>query len=73
VKAFDLQKALEGEAVTTRSGNKVTQVHLFNLPTPHNKEQCLYAVIDGVSVSNFYTNGVYLPCKKDSDYDLFMS
>jgi len=69
MKKFNLERALAGEPVVTRTGKKVTELHLFK-----NEDliQPLYGIIEGdEDVLNWTTYGIYNPTK-ESSWDLFM-
>jgi len=69
MKPFDLQKALAGEPVVTRGGDKVTEIHNFS--TRHG-EMTVFAIIEGGFLT-FNKNGKHYSGISDSDFDLFMA
>jgi hypothetical protein len=69
MKPFDLQKALAGEPVVTRDGDKVTEIHNFS--TRHG-EFTVFAIIEGGFLT-FNKNGKHHAEFIDDDFDLFMA
>jgi tellurite resistance-related uncharacterized protein len=70
MKPFNLQKALAGEPVVTRDGNKVTEIHNFS--TRHG-EMTVFAIIEGCFLT-FNNNGKHYSSEfVDSNFDLFMA
>ena len=67
MKPFDLEKALAGARVVTRSGKEVTQLRKFETES----EYCLVAVVDG-RIKSFTIQGVF-NCGANAEYDLFMA
>jgi len=70
MKEFNLERALAGEPVVTRTGKKVTELHLFKNEA---LIQPLYGIIEGDDdVLQWTTFGIYSPTKETS-WDLFMA
>lgn len=70
LKPFDLERALAGDPVVTRSGRSVTQLHLFNIETHYP----LHAVVDGVCiVLSFTKGGRHEKMADEHVHDLFMA
>ena len=69
MKPFDLQKALDGEAVTTRDGYLITDIHYF--PQVRTKFKVVAHIENCSSVDTFTENGLYSE-SGDSGMDLFM-
>jgi hypothetical protein len=69
MKPFNLNKALLGEPVVTRDGDKVTEIHNFS--TRHG-EMTVFAIIEGGFLT-FNKNGKHYSEISDSDFDLFMA
>ena len=70
MKQFDLDAALVGDAVQTRSGKPVTQLKLFTGLT--GVEACLYGVMDD-GIYGWQANGRCYSGMLDSELDLFMA
>ena len=68
MKPFNLEDALAGKPVVTRSGVPLTEIHKFN---SSNDSQTLFAVVDGF-VFRYYDNGKYNLIDGESNLDLFM-
>jgi hypothetical protein len=69
MKPFDLQKALAGEPVVTRSGQPVTQLTKFSFIKV---EYSVYGVIDG-KIHRWVRSGQYDLDVENNDLDLFMA
>jgi hypothetical protein len=69
MKPFNLEKALAGEPVVTRGGDKVTEIHNFS--TRHG-EMTVFAIIEGGFLT-FNKNGEHYSEFVSSDFDLFMA
>jgi len=69
MKPFNLNKALLGEPVVTRGGDKVTEIHNFS--TRHG-EMTVFAIIEGGFLT-FNKNGKHYSGISDSDFDLLMA
>ena len=69
MKKFNLQEALEGKRVVTRTGEEVSQLHLFH--DLRASEQPLYGVIDG-NIEYWNGTGTYIAFETPSARDLFM-
>jgi hypothetical protein len=73
VRPFDLEKALAGEPVVTRSGKKVTQLTHFKYRDLSQAPYPLYGVIESLTL-NYWTfegKAAYRSC--ESNDDLFMA
>ncbi len=69
LRKFDLEKALAGEAVVTREGKKVLELHLFKSNVTHP----LVAIIENKNIQCAYKiNGKYDP-DSDRSEDLLMA
>lgn len=68
---FDLEKALNGEEVITRTGLLVTDLHLFDIDDSEHSKFVLGAVVENHDVIIYKANGKYL-MTADSPLDLFM-
>lgn len=67
MKPFNLEEALAGKPVVTRDGNKVTQLHLFDIDSQYP----LYGVVE-TSVWKFTKNGKPVGYSGNK-YELFMA
>lgn len=76
MKPFNLEKALAGETVVTRGGEKVTQLHLFDCPKIFS---VLYGVVAESDIFSYSPNGKYYEEEENEEYieesvfDLFMA
>lgn len=71
MKPFNLEEALAGKPVVTKSGQKVIELHYFK--GIDSKYECIIAQIEGyVSLERFYINGNY-HFNQTSNFDLFMA
>ena len=68
MKPFDLERALSGDPIQTRSGKPFIQIHKFDTKD----DDCLYGVVDG-EVLSFTKDGRFNPSYGISEYDLFMA
>lgn len=69
MKPFDLEKALTGEDVVTRSGEAVSQLTLFDVK---GETDCLMGVVGGADLVSWDKNGHYI-ADMTCAYDLFMA
>ena len=69
MKPFDLEKALAGEPVVTRSGAPVIEIHHFAKVEDSNSS--VYALVDGY-VRSFTKRGAYC-LGVEHEYDMFMA
>ena len=70
MKPFNLEKALAGEKVVTRTGKKVTSLHLLDEPIDYP----LVGRVEGeLSIKTFTADGSFYTDKSHSDFDLFMA
>lgn len=69
---FNLEKALAGDPVVTRTGENVTQIHLFDAKDMQGAHACypVYGILKG-RVTSFTEKGTY-NIKEGNDFDLFM-
>jgi hypothetical protein len=70
MKPFNLERALAGDPVVTRDGQKVQRV--VHLPEVSDKDYCVIAVIDG-AIHVFDEHGMNLPGGGIATKDLFMA
>ena len=68
MKPFNLERALKGDAVVTRNGLSVTQLHLFDTKN----EFCLFGVVGGTVIA-YTKDGFRDAVGLTSPLDLFMA